>query len=273
VIISCLLLAAATALLAGLLWSAATMILAMAAAALAQSLGKLSLDALVQREVPEEVRASAFARGETALQLAWVIGGAIGIVLPLAGPDAFAWLLTGGRLGLLVSAAGLTAALAITARDVHRTLGAAGPDGGESAGDPGAGPSDDGPRPGVAEQPADPVDHAPGSWAVPTPDDLDEPPSRPFPTDAPGSAEPTVRFGVTAEGPTTRVPTPGADPAPPHESAHRGTGAQAPRGPGSPASPGRPGSGQVGGGGHAPATAWWVRPAPDPPADAGRSEG
>ena len=50
---------------------------------LAQSLGKLSLDALIQRDVPERTRASAFARSETLLQLSWVVGGFIGIALPL----------------------------------------------------------------------------------------------------------------------------------------------------------------------------------------------
>jgi predicted MFS family arabinose efflux permease len=57
-----------------------------AVAGLAQALGKLSLDALVQTEVPERTRTSAFARSETALQLAWVGGGAVGLVLPLSGP-------------------------------------------------------------------------------------------------------------------------------------------------------------------------------------------
>jgi sugar phosphate permease len=52
-------------------------------AGLCQSLGKLSLDALIQREVPERTRAGTFARSETLLQLSWVIGGSIGIVLPL----------------------------------------------------------------------------------------------------------------------------------------------------------------------------------------------
>jgi hypothetical protein len=69
------------------LWS--VLLLAVAAGA-GQSLGKLSLDAMVQRDVPEEVRASAFARSETVLQIGWVLGGGIGIVLPLAGPRAFA---------------------------------------------------------------------------------------------------------------------------------------------------------------------------------------
>ena len=50
---------------------------------LCQSLGKLSLDAVIQRETPERVRTSVFARSETLLQLSWVIGGFIGIVMPL----------------------------------------------------------------------------------------------------------------------------------------------------------------------------------------------
>ncbi len=52
-------------------------------AGLCSSLGKLSLDAMIQRDVPESVRTSVFARSETVLQLAWVLGGGCGIVLPL----------------------------------------------------------------------------------------------------------------------------------------------------------------------------------------------
>jgi hypothetical protein len=74
-------------------------------AGLAAALGKLSLDALVQREVPEEVRTSAFARSETVLQLAWVVGGGVGIALPLS-----------GRWGLGLAAAVLTAVLVVTGR-------------------------------------------------------------------------------------------------------------------------------------------------------------
>jgi MFS family permease len=59
-----------------------------------QALSKLSLDALIQRDVPEQVRTSAFARSETLLQVAWVFGGAVGIVMPL-----------NGTLGLSVAAA------------------------------------------------------------------------------------------------------------------------------------------------------------------------
>jgi MFS family permease len=52
-------------------------------AGLAQTFGKLSLDSLIQAQVPERGRASAFARSETLLQLAWVLGGFLGIALPL----------------------------------------------------------------------------------------------------------------------------------------------------------------------------------------------
>ncbi|MGW7817291.1 MFS transporter [Streptomyces puniciscabiei] len=65
-----------------------------AVAGFGQALAKLALDALIQRDVPELVRTSAFARSETLLQMAWVFGGAVGIVLPL-----------NGTVGLLIGAA------------------------------------------------------------------------------------------------------------------------------------------------------------------------
>jgi MFS family permease len=52
-------------------------------AGLSQSLAKLALDATIQRDVAERVRTSAFARSDTTLQLAWVIGGFVGIAMPL----------------------------------------------------------------------------------------------------------------------------------------------------------------------------------------------
>ncbi|MER5433139.1 MFS transporter [Streptomyces sp. NPDC002588] len=82
-----------------------------AMAGFCQALAKLSLDALIQRDVPEQVRTSAFARSETMLQMAWVLGGAIGIVMPLngtlglcvaAGVIALGWVTT--AKGLLTSA-------------------------------------------------------------------------------------------------------------------------------------------------------------------------
>lgn len=52
-------------------------------AGVAQSLAKLSLDSLIQRDVTERVQTSAFARSDTTLQLAWVAGGFVGIAMPL----------------------------------------------------------------------------------------------------------------------------------------------------------------------------------------------
>ncbi|MFF8192429.1 MFS transporter [Streptomyces bobili] len=76
-----------------------------AIAGFSQALSKLSLDALIQRDVPELVRTSAFARSETTLQVAWVLGGAVGIVMPLS-----------GTLGLSVAAVVIATGWATTAR-------------------------------------------------------------------------------------------------------------------------------------------------------------
>ncbi|HVT19986.1 MAG TPA: hypothetical protein VHE57_01190 [Mycobacteriales bacterium] len=51
-------------------------------ASAAAAMSKLALDATIQRRIDEEVRTSTFARSETVLQLSWVVGGGIGIVLP-----------------------------------------------------------------------------------------------------------------------------------------------------------------------------------------------
>jgi MFS family permease len=76
-------------------------------AGLSNSLAKLALDAVVQQEVAEDVRSSAFARSETVLQLAWVFGGALGLV-PFGAP----W-------GFLVPTVGLAAAVVWTAVSVR----------------------------------------------------------------------------------------------------------------------------------------------------------
>ncbi|WP_285034104.1 MFS transporter [Mycolicibacterium sp. lyk4-40-TYG-92] len=47
----------------------------------ATAISKASLDASLQHDLPEASRASAFGRSESVLQLAWVIGGAIGVLI------------------------------------------------------------------------------------------------------------------------------------------------------------------------------------------------
>jgi hypothetical protein len=61
--------------------------------AIASGLAKLAVDASIQERVDEQVRASAFAHSETLLMVAWVFGGAVGLI-PF-----------GGGWGLLVAAA------------------------------------------------------------------------------------------------------------------------------------------------------------------------
>ena len=65
------------------LYSVVTVILLGLLAGFCAQLAKLSYDALVQRDVPEVVRTSVFARSETVFQICWVFGGALGISLPL----------------------------------------------------------------------------------------------------------------------------------------------------------------------------------------------
>lgn len=102
-------LATAAALGAALFYGLLTVALLAGTAGLTQSLGKVALDALIQRDVPEQVRTSAFARSETLMQLTWVLGGALGIVLPLVGP-----------LGAATAAGVLTLSLALGVRGLLR---------------------------------------------------------------------------------------------------------------------------------------------------------
>jgi MFS family permease len=68
----------------------------------AAAVSKLALDATIQNRVDDDVRTSMFARSETTLQLSWVIGGAVGILLP-----------TRAGLGFTVAAAVLGFGLAL----------------------------------------------------------------------------------------------------------------------------------------------------------------
>ena len=88
----------AVATVAALFYGVVPLVLLGLTAGLAQSLAKLSLDSTIQRDVPGRIQASAFARSDTTLQLAWVIGGFVGIAIPLM-----------PRLGLGIAAAVLAA--------------------------------------------------------------------------------------------------------------------------------------------------------------------
>ncbi|MFF7155506.1 MFS transporter [Streptomyces sp. NPDC008139] len=106
IIIGSVLICSLTATIAAATWyGLVTVAAAAAVAGISQALAKLSLDALIQRDVPELVRTSAFARSETALQLSWVVGGGLGIVLPL-----------NGQLGMSVAACLVLVAFVVSVR-------------------------------------------------------------------------------------------------------------------------------------------------------------
>ena len=95
-------------------------VIGMYLSAVANALCKIALDALIQRDVVETLRSSAFARSETFLQLAWVVGAAIGVVLPSSAAN-------GGAIGFWVAAVvmGVVAVIVVLRlRLVNRTSAA-----------------------------------------------------------------------------------------------------------------------------------------------------
>lgn len=87
-----------------------TAALALLIASLASSIGKLALDSVIQHDVADDVRTSAFARSETVLQLSWVLGGFIAIILP-----------SNGNLGLALGSFALLMVLAVTVHAVRNS--------------------------------------------------------------------------------------------------------------------------------------------------------
>jgi MFS family permease len=101
-VVACASASAVMGVVTALMFSTPMAIAFVAVSAIANALSKLSLDAIVQRDVVESLRSSAFARSETFLQLAWVCGA------------AFAALLPAGRGQLDLGLAALLLALAVT---------------------------------------------------------------------------------------------------------------------------------------------------------------
>lgn len=105
-------------------------------------LAKLAVDAVIQERIDERVRASAFAHSETLLMVAWVIGGAIGLI-----PFTGRWGLAVAAVFLALGAARAVYSAAALRRD--RLHGEPMP---EAAADPEA-------TRAVPDQPARPGDH------------------------------------------------------------------------------------------------------------------
>ena len=93
---------------ASIFWYGAVSVVALSfMTGFAQQLAKLCLDAIIQRDVADSVRTSVFAKAETLLQLAWVVGGILGIALPAS-----------GEIGLSVGAVGLVLAFVLVIRTI-----------------------------------------------------------------------------------------------------------------------------------------------------------
>jgi hypothetical protein len=82
VILTCVGIVLSSAVLAALIGGVATAVLVGLVGSTCSSLAKVCLDAVIQRDMSEESRASAFGRTETILQLTWTFGGALGVLLP-----------------------------------------------------------------------------------------------------------------------------------------------------------------------------------------------
>ncbi|WP_250282786.1 MFS transporter, partial [Frankia sp. CiP1_Cm_nod2] len=108
-----LLMAAGGCLGAAVNYTKLTSLLAALLVTMASSTGKLGLDAIIQRDVAEDTRNSAFARSETAMQLAWVAGGATGLIeMP-------------GTLGFAAASAVVLGTMFVETRALHRSRAAA----------------------------------------------------------------------------------------------------------------------------------------------------
>jgi hypothetical protein len=103
VIVVSALVAGAICLLVAVTFDPAFAAIGMFAAAIANALSKIALDALIQRDVVETLRSSAFGRSETFLQLAWVLGAALGVALPSGHGDGPIGFVVGGGITLAVA--------------------------------------------------------------------------------------------------------------------------------------------------------------------------
>jgi MFS family permease len=81
-VLSCLIASLCATVVATIMPGIGTMTVVSLIASTAAALAKNSLDAVIQDDLPEASRASAFGRSETVLQLGWVFGGALGVLLP-----------------------------------------------------------------------------------------------------------------------------------------------------------------------------------------------
>lgn len=110
------------ALAGALVYGLVTLLVVGLATGVGQAVSKLALDSLVQQDVRDGVRSSAFSLSESTLQLSWVLGGAVGVVLPPSNRLGFsiATAATAGALGWCLVAARRARSLRVAGRPVPR---------------------------------------------------------------------------------------------------------------------------------------------------------
>ena len=86
IVAGCIALSAIVVVFTAFYYNLFTVLLCCGLAGLLPSLAKLSLDAMIQRDTMEAVRTSAFAKSETLMQLCWVLGAGLGLLMPPSHP-------------------------------------------------------------------------------------------------------------------------------------------------------------------------------------------
>jgi sugar phosphate permease len=86
IVAGCIALSAIISVMTAFYYNLPMVLLCCGLAGLLPSLAKLSLDAMIQRDTLEAVRTSAFAKSETLMQLCWVLGAGLGLVMPSSHP-------------------------------------------------------------------------------------------------------------------------------------------------------------------------------------------
>ena len=111
IVVACTAAAWVAAVLAALFGNMIFVTAAAFVASATSAIGKVCLDSTIQDDLPEESRASAFGRSETVLQLSWVAGASLGVVLPTTlwiGFTVVAVIMAGGLLQTFLTSRGST---------------------------------------------------------------------------------------------------------------------------------------------------------------------
>ncbi|WP_372493175.1 MFS transporter [Gordonia alkaliphila] len=115
--------AAGAAVLTAIFGSLLMVVVAALIASGVSAIAKVCLDSTIQDDLPEASRASAFGRSETVLQLCWVLGASLGVVLPTTlwiGFTVVAVLMAAGFAQTVMTSRGATLVPGVVVTTFHR---------------------------------------------------------------------------------------------------------------------------------------------------------